>query len=66
MLDLSKLTPSDSVVETETVYRITATFAFTEDQLQDPETRAFFDMIAKKAEDEMEDQAEDSADGSHY
>lgn len=58
MLDLTKLTPSDSVVETETVYRITATFSFTEDQLQDPDTRAFFDMIAKKAEEE--DEVEDN------
>ena len=54
-MDLNKITPSDSVIETETVYRVTATFAFTDDELQDPETRAFFDLLAKRSEEEAEE-----------
>jgi hypothetical protein len=57
MMDLNKIAPSDSVVETETVYRITSTFSFTEDQLDDPETRAFFDMLAKRSEVEEEEES---------
>lgn len=53
---LDKLTPPESVVETETVYKITATFTFTGDDLDDEEVRAFFDLIAKQEDAEVEEE----------
>jgi hypothetical protein len=46
--------PTESVVETKTVYSVTATFTFTEEDLQDTETRAFYDLLVRTTEEETD------------
>ena len=60
-MNLENLNIKNTEEKTETVYEVTATFTFTDKDLENEETRAFYDMIkpVEEVKDELlEDEQE--------
>ena len=50
---LENLNIKNTEEKTETVYTVTATFTFTDKELEDSSTKAFYDMLKPKEEEEI-------------
>ena len=50
-MNIEKVKPTESETSTQTIYTVTAIFNFTDEDLTDPEVKAFYDVLQPPVED---------------